>query len=115
VEDACVVAPWSELKSVTNDDGTTALHPSGLIALVYGCPDPGRSYDGAAANTALIAAAPDLLNGCRALLGLLQLVICRDDISPELQNVLRGNHRIAEAEAALAKATEPQPEGASND
>lgn len=59
------------------------------------------------ANARLVAAAPDLLNGCRALVGLLQLVTCRDDISPELQDVLRGNHRIAEALAAIEKAVDP--------
>jgi len=37
------------------------MHPSGLIALVYGCPDPGQSYEGRAANVSLVAAAPDLL------------------------------------------------------
>ena len=57
------------------------------------------------ANAQLVAAAPDLLNGCRALLGLLQLITCRDDISPELEEVLRGNHRVAEAQSAIEKAT----------
>src|SRR5688572_10620114 len=33
------------------------------------------------ANARLIAAAPDLLNGCRALLGLIQLISSRDDIA----------------------------------
>jgi hypothetical protein len=57
------------------------------------------------ANARLIAAAPDLLNGCRALLGLVQLVSGRDDLPADLREALRSNHRIAEAEAAIAKAT----------
>jgi hypothetical protein len=57
------------------------------------------------ANARLIAAAPELFDGCNALLGLLQLVSGRDDLTPELREVLRTNHRVAEAEAAVAKAT----------
>lgn len=56
------------------------------------------------ANARLIAAAPELLDGCNALLGLLQLVCDRDDVSPALREVLITNHRIEEARAALAKA-----------
>jgi hypothetical protein len=58
------------------------------------------------ANARLIAAAPELFDGCNALLGLLQLVSGRDDVTPELREVLRTNHRVAEAEAAVAKATD---------
>jgi len=46
-----------------------------------------------------------LASGCRAVLGLIQLISHRDDLTPELREVLRSNHRIAEAEAALAKAS----------
>lgn len=56
------------------------------------------------ANARLIAAAPELLDGCNALLGLIQLISGRDDLTPELREVLRTNHRIAEGEAAVAKA-----------
>jgi len=60
------------------------------------------------ANAYLIAAAPDLYIGCSAMLGLVQLILNRDDLSPELRAVLQAdNHRIAEAEAALAKADGP--------
>ena len=59
------------------------------------------------ANAHLVAAAPDLLNGCRALLGLLQLISGRDDVSDDLREVLRTNHRVEEAEAAIAKALSP--------
>lgn len=59
----------------------------------------------AIANARLIAAAPCLYSGCSAMLGLVQLILNRDDLSPELRAVLQAdNHRIAEAEAALAKA-----------
>jgi hypothetical protein len=59
----------------------------------------------ATANARLIAAAPDLLDGCNALLGLLQLLSHRDDISDEVREFLTKGHRIDEAEAAVAKAT----------
>jgi hypothetical protein len=52
----------------------------------------------------IIAAAPKLYDGCNALLGLLQLVLGRDDLTPELRYVLETNHRIEEARAAVAKA-----------
>lgn len=45
-----------------------------------------------------------LANGCRAVLGLIELIRERDDLTPELREVLQSNHRIAEALAALAKA-----------
>jgi hypothetical protein len=57
------------------------------------------------ADANLIAAAPDLLNGCNALLGLLQLICGRDDILPEIRDHLTNSHRIDEAKAAVAKAT----------
>jgi hypothetical protein len=57
------------------------------------------------ANARLIAAAPDLLDGCNALLGLLQLLSHRDDISDDVREFLTKGHRIDEAEAAVAKAT----------
>jgi hypothetical protein len=56
------------------------------------------------ANVRLIAAAPELYDGCNALLGLVQLILGRDDLSDELREVLTTNHRIAEASAATAKA-----------
>lgn len=40
-----------------------------------------------------------------AMLGLIQLVSGRDDLTPELREVFRTNHRIGEAQAAIAKAT----------
>ena len=67
--------------------------------------------DDDAANARLLAAAPDLLSGCHALLGLIQLIGGRDDLTPELIEVLSSNHRIAEAEAAVAKATESLESG----
>jgi hypothetical protein len=55
-------------------------------------------------NARLIAAAPELYDGCNAMLGLVQLILGRDDLSAELREALTTNHRIAEAEAATAKA-----------
>lgn len=57
-----------------------------------------------AANQRLILAAPELFNGCNALLGILQLLLNRDDLSPEVRDALTTGHRIDEARAAVAKA-----------
>jgi hypothetical protein len=46
----------------------------------------------------------DLVNGCNALLGLLQLVCARDDLPADIARALTTSHRIEEARAALAKA-----------
>jgi hypothetical protein len=46
-------------------------------------------------------------DGCRAMLGLVQLVLGRDDLTQQLRDVLSNNHRIAEAEAALADPSKP--------
>jgi hypothetical protein len=57
-------------------------------------------------NADIIRAAPELLDGCNAMLGLVQLLLDRDDLSPELRRVLTTNHRIDEAKAAVTKAGE---------
>src|SRR5690554_1806159 len=57
------------------------------------------------ANARLIAAAPSLLNGCNALLGLIDLVSGRDDMPAAIKEALRDNHRINEARAAIKMAT----------
>jgi hypothetical protein len=57
-----------------------------------------------AANAHLIAAAPDLFDGCNALLGLIQLVCARDDMPPEIREALETSHRREEARIAVAKA-----------
>lgn len=46
----------------------------------------------------------DLLDGCNGLLGLIQLISVRDDLTPELREVLETNYRIHDARAAVAKA-----------
>jgi hypothetical protein len=56
------------------------------------------------ANGYLWSAAPELFNGCNALLGLIQLLAANPDTPPALLHILTENHRIAEAEAAVAKA-----------
>lgn len=61
------------------------------------------------ANARLIEAAPDLLNGCNALRGLIQLIRGRDDLPADLRAALQDNHRMAEAEAAITKATGAAP------
>ena len=61
------------------------------------------------ATAHLIGAAPKLLDGCNALLGLVQLLLCRDDLPEEVYDILNTNHRIEEARAAIALA-EPENE-----
>jgi hypothetical protein len=56
------------------------------------------------ANARLIAAAPELYNGCNALLGLIQLLAANHETPPALLRILTEHHRIAEAEKAVAKA-----------
>lgn len=97
--------PWVTRRHRSHAESTVIREADGVpIAEV----DPVNGYGyhpETTANARLIAAAPELLDGCNALLGLLQLVSGRDDLTPELREVLRSNHRIAEAEAAVAKAT----------
>lgn len=52
-----------------------------------------------------------LLDGCRALDGLLTLVLGRDDLTPELREAISTSHRREEARAAIAKATTQSEEG----
>ena len=65
------------------------------------------------ANARLLAAAPDLLNGCNALLDLLQIIAGRDDVPSDLAAMINPregasiNHRILEARDAIAKAKSP--------
>lgn len=56
------------------------------------------------ANARLIAAAPDLRDGCNALDGLLTLLLARDDLPPAVREVIETSHRREEARAAIAKA-----------
>jgi hypothetical protein len=65
--------------------------------------DHGCAIRVADANARLIAAAPDLLNGINALLGLLTLVCSRDDVPVAIKQALEHSHRVQEAKDALAK------------
>lgn len=51
-----------------------------------------------------------LIDGVNALLGLIQLISGRSDLTPDLREVLKDNHRVKEAEACLASIT-PDPIG----
>lgn len=66
----------------------------------------GKAGEEQRANATLIAAAPDLLSGCNALLGLLTLISGRRDCPPEIAAALRASHRIDEANEAITKATQ---------
>jgi hypothetical protein len=48
----------------------------------------------------------DLRDALAGLIGLIVMVRHRDDVSPELRDVLRLNHRISEAHATLHKQDE---------
>lgn len=58
----------------------------------------------AIADARLIAASPNLFDGCNALLGLCQLLLTRDDLPPAVREALANSHRVEEARAAIAKA-----------
>lgn len=60
------------------------------------------------ANARLIAAAPELYDGCNALLGLLQLLTGRDDLPKWVNEIMQDNHRIIEAKQAIAKVKEDE-------
>jgi hypothetical protein len=82
-------------------DGTTT-HTYDFIAT---CEDEyGERLPNAQANARLICAAPDLFDGCNAMLGLAQLLLGRDDLPAEVREALTTSHRIRDAEAAVAKA-----------
>jgi hypothetical protein len=65
----------------------------------------GRLSEERDAHARLFAAAPDLLNGCNSLLGLIHLISSRSDFPPDIKLLLANNHRIIDAQAAIAKAT----------
>lgn len=56
------------------------------------------------ANAYLLAASWDLYDGCNALLGLLQLIRYRDDVSHELAEIIRTSNRVNAVEQAVVKA-----------
>ena len=52
----------------------------------------------------------DLVDGCNALLGLLQLLCARDDAPAWLKDAFETSHRVTEARAILSRAQAPTPE-----
>lgn len=100
-------APWA----VVPEFGGTEPDPEDWLLCFHSIRDANGNHVASTwagpheANARLIAAAPALYSGCSALLGLIQLVLNRNDLSAELRAALQpDNHRIAEAEAALALA-----------
>lgn len=45
-----------------------------------------------------------LRDGCNAMLGLVQMLLDRDDLTPEVRMVLETSHRVHEARAAISHA-----------
>lgn len=94
--DAASQGPWRHVAIAGGWDGVQGPHGELICRLAENNP----------LNATLIAAVHDLRSGCSAMLGLVQLILNRDDLSAELRAVLQSdNHRIVEAEAALAKAS----------
>jgi hypothetical protein len=60
------------------------------------------------ANAVLIAAAPDLLDAVKGLLGLVQLISGRLDIPGDLPSAMQSNHRYVDAAALVARIEEGQ-------
>lgn len=100
--------PWIVIADEDDNEGYTVV--AGPDQMPIALPQVVHDESTEIANARLIAAAPELLDGCHALLGLIQLVRGRNDLTPDLREVLHGNHRIAEAEAAIAKATASREE-----
>ena len=92
--------PWRAVPQVSSKYGRMIVeHNTGVDCVTVACnlePQDAR----------LIAAAPDLYDGCNALLGLLQLVCGRSDVPPEIKAILETSHRRREALAAVAKAVQ---------
>ena len=80
---------------------------SGVCTLNWLSAKGRRSGNEGEANARLIAAAPELLAGCKALVGMIQLVCARDDIPLVIRDALLTNHRLDEAQAAVTKAEGP--------
>jgi hypothetical protein len=76
--------------------------PIVLKLWAHDAPNSGMDTTGAPEEAADVI--KDLYNGCNALLGLLQLLSHRDDVSDDLRGFLTSGHRIDEAEKAVAKA-----------
>lgn len=83
-------------------------HPEGLLAAAAVAVTPaegvGPLKESHEANAHLIAAAPQLKDGCNALIGLIQIACLRDDMPPAIKKVLLCSHRMDEALEALRKA-----------
>lgn len=69
-----------------------------------GCVNTNAFAEEDEANAQLIVAAPDLYDGCNALLGLIDLVSHNPDVPQFVKDILNSSHRKQEAEAAVAKA-----------
>jgi hypothetical protein len=96
------MGPWSVGAFNSSSDEVEIV--TGDLMTVTNVLGPGRVDEQTLADARLIAAAPDLLDGCKALLGLLQLLDGRPDMPPLMREAINSNHRIAEAKAAIAKA-----------
>lgn len=81
----------------TDEDGEPIRDP--IATLQHAILD----HDAHALGT-VMAAAPELRDALLGMLGLVQLIRSRDDLSPDIRESLMNNHRIAAAQDALAKA-----------
>ena len=90
--------PWT-IRDHTHDEQCLYIEaPSDGIATVF---DSGDHYK---EDAHLISAAPDLLDACNGLLGLLQLLSGRSDMPAEIRDAMFTSHRTMAAQEAIAKA-----------
>jgi hypothetical protein len=61
-------------------------------------------YTSPQVDTRLTAAASDLLDGCKAVIGLVQLICSRDDLPETIREAIQASHRLVAARAAISKA-----------
>lgn len=99
--------PWKAVSPKGRPGAHTSIVEGADGRMVLFAGAPFRSDEEIAANGLLGAAAIDLRDGCSGMLGLVQLLLGRDDLPDEVRLVLQTNHRIEAARAAIAKA-EPQ-------
>lgn len=96
--------PWTAIAPKGRPAEFTSIVEGADGRMVLFAGAPFRSDEEIIGNAALGAAAPALIDGCNALLGLIRLVCSRDDMPPAIRDALQSSHRVQEARAAIAKA-----------
>lgn len=98
---------WPSLRTVDVFGENKTVNNDGKSYTSFALPKFILDVDGQMANEAdarLIAAAPQLVDGINALLGLLQLLEHNPLTHPEIVQAMRNSHRVQEAKDAIATA-----------